>query len=443
MNIFFMSLGCDKNLVDSEMMISRLQDYDFQLVSDPEDAEVIVINTCCFISDAKEESINSIIEMGEYKEGNCKLLVVCGCLAQRYHKEILEELPEVDIIIGATAVEKLSEAILKTLDNKGEIEKSTYLEDVNYLPKSVVYDDHSSGGSRAYLKIAEGCDKCCTYCVIPEIKGHYRSVPMPELLLQATHLVENGARELILVAQETTLYGTDIYGEKKLHVLLNKLSNIEGLKWIRLLYCYPEEIYDELIYEIRDNKKVCHYIDMPIQHASDNILSRMGRWTNKQELVDIVGKLKDNIPDIAIRTTLITGFPGETEDDFDEMYEFVREMNFKRLGVFTYSQEENTPAAEFENQIDEDVKADRRDRIMELQQSLAFDEAQAQVGRELDVMIEGFIPEDNIYVGRSYMDAPDVDGLVFVNYDGRLDSGDFVRVEIIQAKDYDLVGEVL
>lgn len=266
---------------------------------------------------------------------------------------------------------------------------------------------------------------------------------MPELLLQATHLVENGARELILVAQETTLYGSDIYGEKKLHVLLNKLSNIEGLKWIRLLYCYPEEIYDELIYEIRDNKKVCHYIDMPIQHASDNILSRMGRWTNKQELVDIVGKLKDNIPDIAIRTTLITGFPGETEDDFDEMYEFVREMNFKRLGVFTYSQEENTPAAELENQIDEDVKADRRDRIMELQQSLAFDEAQAQVGRELDVMIEGFIPEDNIYVGRSYMDAPDVDGLVFVNYDGRLDSGDFVRVEIIQAKDYDLVGEVL
>ena len=386
MNIFFVSLGCDKNLVDSEMMITSLRKNGFVLTDDIDDADVIVVNTCCFIGDAKEESINTLIEMGGYKEGRCKLLVAAGCLAQRYHNEIKEDIPEVDLIVGTMGYEDLSEKINEALGGKGVLES---LKDIDYLPTPLTDRDSMSGGYYAYLKIAEGCDKCCTYCVIPKVRGHYRSVPMDNLIAQAKHLVANGAKELILVAQETTLYGKDIYGEKSLPKLLEELSKIDELKWIRILYCYPEEITDELISAIKNLPKVCHYLDMPIQHGSDDVLRRMGRWTNREQIEKTVAKLREEIPDIALRTTLITGFPGETEDDFEQVKEFVKKMEFDRLGVFTYSREEDTPAAEMDGQIDEEVKEARRDEIMQIQQDIAFDKSNSRVGEIYEVMIEG------------------------------------------------------
>ena len=440
MNIFFVSLGCDKNLVDSEMMITSLRKNGFVLTDDIDDADVIVVNTCCFIGDAKEESINTLIEMGGYKEGRCKLLVAAGCLAQRYHNEIKEDIPEVDLIVGTMGYEDLSEKINEALGGKGVLES---LKDIDYLPTPLTDRDSMSGGYYAYLKIAEGCDKCCTYCVIPKVRGHYRSVPMDNLIAQAKHLVANGAKELILVAQETTLYGKDIYGEKSLPKLLEELSKIDELKCIRILYCYPEEITDELISAIKNLPKVCHYLDMPIQHGSDDVLRRMGRWTNREQIEKTVAKLREEIPDIALRTTLITGFPGETEDDFEQVKEFVKKMEFDRLGVFTYSREEDTPAAEMDGQIDEEVKEARRDEIMQIQQDIAFDKSNSRVGEIYEVMIEGRLPDEGVYIARTYMDAPDVDGYVFIQSDYNLDSGDFVKVEVTRSDEYDLIAEII
>ena len=440
MNLLFISLGCDKNLVDTEKMLGILGKEGYSFVDDENEADIVVVNTCCFIGDAKEESINTLIEMGGYKEGRCKLLVAAGCLAQRYHNEIKEDIPEVDLIVGTMGYEDLSEKINEALGGKGVLES---LKDIDYLPTPLTDRDSMSGGYYAYLKIAEGCDKCCTYCVIPKVRGHYRSVPMDNLIAQAKHLVVNGAKELILVAQETTLYGKDIYGEKSLPKLLEELSKIDELKWIRILYCYPEEITDELISAIKNLPKVCHYLDMPIQHGSDDVLRRMGRWTNREQIEKTVAKLREEIPDIALRTTLITGFPGETEDDFEQVKEFVKKMEFDRLGVFTYSREEDTPAAEMDGQIDEEVKEARRDEIMQIQQDIAFDKSNSRVGEIYEVMIEGRLPDEGVYIARTYMDAPDVDGYVFIQSDYNLDSGDFVKVEVTRSDEYDLIAEII
>lgn len=439
--LFFISLGCDKNLVDSEMMITALQRSGFVMTDEEAQAEVIVVNTCCFIGDAKEESINTLLEMAEYKDAKCRLLVAAGCLAQRYHQEIRAEIPEVDIIVGTMGYEALGDTIRQALQEKPGIIEC--LRDINYLPEPLTDRDSMSGGYSVYLKIAEGCDKHCTYCVIPMVRGSYRSVPIDNLAAQAEHLVKNGARELILVAQETTLYGVDLYGKKSLPELLKRLSDIEELRWIRIMYCYPEEITDELIQVIRTLPKVCHYLDIPIQHGSDDVLRRMGRRTNRQELTDKITRLRGEIPDIILRTTLITGFPGETEEDFAQLCDFVQEMQFDRLGVFPYSQEEDTPAAEMPDQVPEKVKQDRRDTIMALQQQIAFAKNEAQIGRVLDVMVEGRLPEDNVYITRTYMDAPEVDGYVFVSTDWDLMSGDFLKVKITDADEYDLIGEIL
>ena len=440
MNVLFISLGCDKNLVDSEVMLGLLAEKGYQMIDDETQADVIVVNTCCFIHDAKEESIQTILEMAEYKKtGNLKALIVTGCLAQRYNKEIVEEIPEVDAVLGTTSYDKIVEAIDKALQGEVTIE----LNDIDALPKVDTKRIVTTGGHFAYLKIAEGCDKHCTYCIIPKIRGNFRSVPMEQLLNEAQVLADQGVKELILVAQETTLYGKDIYGEKSLHKLLRELCKVEGIQWIRILYCYPEEIDDNLIQVMKEETKICHYLDLPIQHASDRILKRMGRRTSKAQLVEIIERLRTEIPDISLRTTLITGFPGETEEDHEEVMEFVDQMEFDRLGVFTYSPEENTPAASMPDQIPEEVKEDRQAEIMELQQDIAFDLAEDMTGREVLVMIEGKVADENAYVGRTYKDAPNVDGYIFVNTDVELMSGDFAMVRITGALEYDLIGELV
>ena len=437
MNIFFVSLGCDKNLVDSEVMLGLLDAKGYQIVDDETQADVMVINTCCFIHDAKEESIQTILDMARYKEeGRLKALVVTGCLAQRYKQEIIDEIPEVDVVLGTTSYDKIVEAVEEALEGKSEVE----LADINALPLPETKRLVTTGGHYAYLKIAEGCDKHCTYCIIPKVRGNYRSVPMERLIKEAQELADQGVKELILVAQETTVYGQDIYGEKSLHKLLKELCQIKGIRWIRLLYCYPEEINDELIEAIKNEPKVCHYLDMPIQHASDNVLKRMGRKTDKQELLDIVAKLRKEIPDIALRTTLIAGFPGETQADHEEVMEFIDEVEFDRLGVFTYSREEDTPAATMPDQIDQDIMDTWRDELMALQQEISIDKSAQMVGKTIDVMVEGYIAEDNTYVGRSYKDAPNVDGMVFFECDRELMSGDFVSVKITGSTEYDLMG---
>ena len=440
--IYFVSLGCDKNLVDSEMMITSLREQGFRLVNEETEAEVIVVNTCCFIGDAKEESINTLLEMASYKEtAKCKLLVAAGCLAQRYHKEIQTEIPEVDIIVGTMGYENLAETIRGELkEHQGVVET---LQNIDYLPTPLTNRDSMSGGYYAYLKIAEGCDKCCTYCVIPKVRGHYRSVPMENLLAQAEHLVQNGAKELILVAQETTLYGVDLYGHKSLPELLEKLSELEELKWIRILYCYPEEITKELVHAIKTLPKVCHYLDIPIQHANDTILKRMGRRTSNADLVKIITHLRERIPDITLRTTLICGFPGETQEMHEELMQFINDMEFDRLGAFTYSPEEGTPAAEFTNQVDENLKKDWQADVMELQEEIIFDKNETMKGRELYVFIEGKVSDENAYVGRTYRDAPDVDGYIFINTDEELMTGDIAKVRVTGAYEYDLIGELI
>lgn len=439
--ILFISLGCDKNLVDSEVMLGLVRERNFELTDDERQADVIVVNTCCFVNDAKEESINTILEMAELKKtGSLKALIVAGCLAQRYREDIEKEIPEVDAIIGTTGYEAIVEAIENALGGK----KSEFFNDLTYLPDTKHKKRvNTTGGYYSYLKIAEGCDKCCTYCIIPKIRGSYRSVPMEDLIEEAKQLVENGVVELMLVAQETTLYGVDIYGKKMLPALLKELCKIDGLQWIRILYCYPEEITDELIEVIKTEDKICNYLDIPIQHGADRILKRMGRRTNKQELIDIVTKLRENIPDITLRTTLITGFPGEKEEEHQELIEFIDTLEFDRLGVFTYSPEENTPAALLPDHIDEEVKERRRDELMEVQQEIAFEKAQNTISTKLKVLIEGKLPEENVFIGRTYKDAPNVDGYIFVNSSSELISGQFVDVFVTDAKEYDLIGEVI
>ena len=440
MKILFISLGCDKNLVDTEVMLGLLASRGYEMTDDETEADIIVINTCCFIHDAKEESIQNILEMAEYKkEGKVKALIVTGCLAERYRQEILDEIPEVDEVLGTTAYDRILDAVDMALEGKKEV----MLSELDALPLPDTKRLVTTGGHFAYLKIAEGCDKHCTYCIIPKIRGNFRSVPMERLVNEARNLAEHGVKELILVAQETTLYGKDLYGEKSLHRLVRELCKISGIRWIRILYCYPEEITDELIQVMKKEPKVCNYLDLPIQHASDAILKRMGRRTSKQELVDIIGKLRKEIPDICLRTTLITGFPGETQEQHEELMEFVDEMEFDRLGVFTYSPEEGTPAAEMPDQIDEELKEDRQAELMELQQEIAFDNAERMAGQEVLVMIEGKVADENAYVGRTYRDAPNVDGLIFINTDEELISGDFARVKVTGALDYDLIGELL
>lgn len=440
MNILFISLGCDKNLVDTEVMLGLLASKGYQMIDDETQADVIVVNTCCFINDAKEESIQTILEMAEYKnEGRLKALIVTGCLAQRYKNEIIEEIPEVDAVLGTTSYDRIVEAIEEALQGHSMIEMT----DLDVLPEVHTHRLVTTGGHFAYLKIAEGCDKHCTYCIIPKIRGNFRSVPMEKLLQEAQELADQGVKELILVAQETTLYGKDLYGEKSLHKLLKELCKINGIQWIRILYCYPEEITDELIQVMKEEKKICHYLDLPIQHASNEILKRMGRRTSKEQLIEIIGKLRREIPDIALRTTLITGFPGETQEQHEELMDFVDEMEFDRLGVFTYSPEEDTPAAAMDGQIEENIKEDRQAEIMELQQDIAFDLAENMIGQEVLVLIEGKVADENAYVGRTYKDAPNVDGLIFVNTDEELMSGDFAKVKVTGALEYDLIGEII
>lgn len=446
MNILFISLGCDKNLVDTEVMLGILAKKGHQMIDDETLADIIIVNTCCFIHDAKEESIQTILEMGQLKEnGRLKALIVTGCLAQRYKEEILSEIPEVDAVLGTTSYDEIGNIIDKLFSDspmeRGDARLT--LKDIDYLPKVESHRLVTTGGHFAYLKIAEGCDKHCTYCIIPKIRGNFRSVPMEQLLEEARQLADEGVKELILVAQETTLYGKDIYGKKMLPELLRELCKISGIYWIRILYCYPEEITDELIQVIKEEPKVCHYLDLPIQHASDAILKRMGRRTSKAQLIEIIEKLRKEIPDITLRTTLITGFPGETPEDHEEVMEFVDQMEFERLGVFTYSPEEDTPAAKMADQIEEETKEDRQAEIMELQQDIVFEQAEDMIGRELLVMIEGKVADENAYVGRTYRDAPNVDGLIFVNTDVELMSGDFARVKVTGAMEYDLIGELV
>ena len=445
MNILFISLGCDKNLVDTEVMLGILAQRGHQMVDDENEADVI-INTCCFIHDAKEESIQNILEMAQLKEnGRLKALIVAGCLAQRYKDEILKEIPEVDAVLGTTSYEEIGNIIDSVLsDNMAERGQSRItMKDVDYLPEVKTKRLVTTGGHFAYLKIAEGCDKHCTYCIIPKVRGNYRSEPMENLLKEAKELADGGVKELILVAQETTVYGQDIYGEKMLPKLLRELCKINGIRWIRILYCYPEEITDELIQTMKEEPKICHYLDLPIQHASDVILKKMGRRTSKAQLIETIEKLRDAMPDIALRTTLITGFPGETEEDHEELMDFVDQMEFERLGVFTYSPEEDTPAAKMDGQIEEEVKEERQAELMELQQDIVFEQAEDMIGRELLVMIEGKVADENAYVGRTYRDAPNVDGLIFVNTDEELMSGDFAKVKVTGAMEYDLIGELI
>ena len=438
--ILFISLGCDKNLVDSEVMLGILADRDFEMTDTEDDADIIIINTCCFINDAKEESINTILEMAEYKKtGPCKALIVTGCLAQRYKQEIVDEIPEVDAVIGTSKYDEIFDAVDQALKGSHFLD----VDDLDRHPSVPGKRILTTGGHYAHLKIAEGCDKHCTYCIIPKIRGNYRSVPMEQLLAEAASLAEQGVKELILVAQETTLYGVDLYGKKSLHILLQELAKIKGIRWIRILYCYPEEIYPELIETIKNEKKVCHYLDMPIQHASDAILKRMGRRTTKAQLKETVSLLRKEIPDIVLRTTLIAGFPGETQEQHEELMEFVDEMEFERLGVFAYSPEENTPAASMPDQIPEEIKEERRDAILELQQEIAFDKAADMVGRTLYAMIEGKVADEPAYVARTYADSPDIDGYVFVNTGEMLMSGDFVKVKITGSAEYDLIGELV
>lgn len=439
MKILFVSLGCDKNLVDSEMMLGMLQKKGYSFTDDETEADIVIVNTCCFIGDAKEESINTLLEMAELKaSGQIRVLIAAGCLAQRYREEIQKEIPEVDSVIGTMAIEEITGAVEEALGGKGR----NHYRDLNSAPAFSRERVLTTGGHFAYLKIAEGCNKRCSYCIIPKVRGGYRSIPMEELVEQARILGGKGVRELILVAQETTLYGVDLYGKKSLPRLLRELAMLNDIYWIRILYCYPEEITEELIETIATEPKVCHYLDIPIQHASDNVLKRMGRRTNQEELRQWIGRLRERIPDICLRTTLISGFPGESQEDFEELYRFVNEMEFDRLGVFPYSQEEDTAAAEMPDQIEEEIKEARRDELMELQQAIAFEKAEDMIGRVLDVMVEGKVADEDVYVTRTYRDAPNVDGYLFLNTTAALMTGDFVRVLVTDSNEYDLIGVI-
>ena len=439
--VAFVSLGCDKNLVDSENMLGILHQGGYTLTGDESLADVLVVNTCCFIEDAKKESIENILEVAKYKEdGNCKALIVTGCMAQRYKQEILDEIPEVDALIGTTSYDKIVEVVDKVLNEKGI--KTQHFDLIDREMTEDMPRILTTAGYFAYVKIAEGCDNHCTYCIIPKLRGKYRSRQVDYIKREVEKLVEGGVSEIILVAQDTTRYGSDLQNTS-LAKLIQELSSIAGIEWIRVLYCYPEGITDELIEEIKTNPKVCKYLDMPIQHASNNVLSRMARKSTNEYLREVLTKLRTEIPEIAIRTTLIVGFPGETSEDFNILCDFVKEMQFDRLGVFTYSQEEDTPAAEFENQVDENLKQERKKVLMALQHDISEKLTHEKIGKTMEVIIEGKLTGEDVYIGRSYQDAPDIDGQVFIDYTGQLISGDYVSVRIVDANDYDLIGEIV
>lgn len=446
MNILMVSLGCDKNLCDSEAMLGLLAKHNYNITNDEQEADAVIVNTCSFIKDAMEESVNTVLEMAKLKQQNLKYLIVTGCMAQRFKDEIFAEIPEIDACLGTSSFDKILDVIeeLKTRDGMEDAEEISVYDDIDRL--ATITESNkviTSGTFMGYLKIAEGCDKFCTYCVIPHIRGHYRSVPMEQLIKEAQYMASQGIEELVLVAQETTCYGKDLYGEKRLHVLVRELAKIDGIKWIRLMYCYPEEIYDELIDCFRDEPKLLHYIDMPIQHSEDAILKRMGRRTDRASIEAVIGKLREAAPDIAIRTSLIAGFPGETQEEHEALMAFLDEQELDRVGVFTYSREDGTPAAAFENQIDEETATQWRNEIMELQQEISLDKNETFVGKIMQVIVEGYSSDDDVYVGRTYRDAPGVDGLVFVNCDYELMSGQIVDVRIDEVGPYDMIGGIL
>lgn len=446
MNILMVSLGCDKNLCDSEAMLGLLAKHNYNITNDEQEADAIIVNTCSFIKDAMEESVNTVLEMAKLKQQNLKYLIVTGCMAQRFKDEIFDEIPEIDACLGTSSFDKILDVIeeLKARDGIEDAEEISVYDDIDRL--ATITESNkviTSGTFMGYLKIAEGCDKFCTYCVIPHIRGHYRSVPMEQLLKEAEYMASQGIEELVLVAQETTCYGKDLYGEKRLHVLVRELAKIDGIKWIRLMYCYPEEIYDELIDCFKEEPKLLHYIDMPMQHSEDTILKRMGRRTDRASIETVIGKLREAAPDIAIRTSLIAGFPGETQEEHEALMAFLDEQELDRVGVFTYSREDGTPAATFENQIDEETAEQWRNEIMELQQEISLDKNETFVGKIMQVIIEGYSSDDDVYVGRTYRDAPGVDGLVFVNCDYELMSGQIVDVRINEVGPYDMIGGIV
>lgn len=446
MNILMVSLGCDKNLCDSEAMLGLLAKHNYNITNDEQEADAIIVNTCSFIKDAMEESVNTVLEMAKLKQQNLKYLIVTGCMAQRFKDEIFDEIPEIDACLGTSSFDKILDVIeeLKARDGIEDAEEISVYDDIDRL--ATITESNkviTSGTFMGYLKIAEGCDKFCTYCVIPHIRGHYRSVPMEQLLNEAEYMASQGIEELVLVAQETTCYGKDLYGEKRLHVLVRELAKIDGIKWIRLMYCYPEEIYDELLDCFKEEPKLLHYIDMPMQHSEDAILKRMGRRTDRASIETVIGKLREAAPDIAIRTSLIAGFPGETQEDHEALMAFLDEQELDRVGVFTYSREDGTPAATFENQIDEETAEQWRNEIMELQQEISLDKNETFVGKIMQVIIEGYSSDDDVYVGRTYRDAPGVDGLVFVNCDYELMSGQIVDVRINEVGPYDMIGGIV
>lgn len=446
MNILMVSLGCDKNLCDSEAMLGLLAKHNYNITNDEQEADAIIVNTCSFIKDAMEESVNTVLEMAKLKQQNLKYLIVTGCMAQRFKDEIFDEIPEIDACLGTSSFDKILDVIeeLKARDGIEDAEEISVYDDIDRL--ATITESNkviTSGTFMGYLKIAEGCDKFCTYCVIPHIRGHYRSVPMEQLLKEAEYMASQGIEELVLVAQETTCYGKDLYGEKRLHVLVRELAKIDGIKWIRLMYCYPEEIYDELIDCFKEEPKLLHYIDMPMQHSEDAILKRMGRRTDRASIEAVIGKLREAAPDIAIRTSLIAGFPGETQEEHEALMAFLDEQELDRVGVFTYSREDGTPAATFENQIDEETAEQWRNEIMELQQEISLDKNETFVGKIMQVIIEGYSSDDDVYVGRTYRDAPGVDGLVFVNCDYELMSGQIVDVRINEVGSYDMIGGIV
>lgn len=446
MNILMVSLGCDKNLCDSEAMLGLLAKHNYNITNDEQEADAIIVNTCSFIKDAMEESVNTVLEMAKLKQQNLKYLIVTGCMAQRFKDEIFAEIPEIDACLGTSSFDKILDVIeeMKARDGIEDAEEISVYDDIDRL--ATITESNkviTSGTFMGYLKIAEGCDKFCTYCVIPHIRGHYRSVPMEQLLKEAEYMASQGIEELVLVAQETTCYGKDLYGEKRLHVLVRELAKIDGIKWIRLLYCYPEEIYDELIDCFKEEPKLLHYIDMPMQHSEDAILKRMGRRTDRASIEAVIGKLREAAPDIAIRTSLIAGFPGETQEEHEALMAFLDEQELDRVGVFTYSREDGTPAATFENQIDEETAEQWRNEIMELQQEISLDKNETFVGKIMQVIIEGYSSDDDVYVGRTYRDAPGVDGLVFVNCDYELMSGQIVDVRINEVGPYDMIGGIV
>ena len=440
--ISFVSLGCDKNLIDSEIMLGLIDEKGYIITPNDSEADVIIINSCGFILDANQEAIDKVLEMADYKaNGNCKALIVTGCMAQRYKDEIFESLPEVDAVVGTGDFENIGAVIDRLLNGE---KKDQLVTDINHL----LNENNSykrmvtTTGGFSYLKIAEGCDNRCTYCTIPSLRGKYRSRNIESLVKEAQILADKGVRELILIAQDTSLYGKDLYGEQKLHVLLQEISKIEDIKWIRILYCYPENVYDELIDEMASNPKVLHYLDMPVQHTNDRILKLMGRRSTGDKIKDTVNRLRAKMPDMCIRTTLITGFPTETQEEFESVIDFMKEVKFDRLGVFTYSPEEGTPACRMDGQIDEEIKAQRKESIMEAQMEISAELGQKFVGKTLEVIVEGKIEdEDDLYCGRSFRDCYEIDGFVFFKSSEELIAGDFYNIKITSAGDYDLIGE--